>query len=248
MSAGIHLIIPMGGKGSRFSECGFAEPKPLLILNGKPFFYWATQSIKNFVTLKSLTFVVLKEHIEGFAINEIIHSFYPEANIVVLDHVLNGAVLTCVEGVKHITDERPVVFNDCDHMFFCSEFNEFCEKGDFNDGTNGALLTFPSDNSKFSFLRLDVDGSVIGTVEKQAVSPYAICGAYYFRNKKIFDLAVNQYLRRCDYSEFFVSGLYNFIAEEKTSIRNFTVDMHVTFGTPEEYLDAKSCKEFERFI
>lgn len=247
MSAGIHLIMPMGGKGSRFSECGFAEPKPLLMLNEKPFFYWATQSIKGFVTLKSLTFVVLKEHIEEFAIDEVIHSYYPEADIAVLDHVLNGAVFTCVEGVRHITDDSPIVFNDCDHMFYCSEFNEYCETGDYS-GMDGALLTFQSDDPKFSFLKVGEDGRVIGTVEKQAVSQYAICGAYYFCNKKTFEAAVRRYLHQCDYKEFFVSGLYNSMAEEKGCIRNFKVDMHLAFGTPEEYLDAKSSKEFERFI
>ena len=38
MSQGIHLIMPMGGKGSRFSENGFSIPKPLIIINDKPFF------------------------------------------------------------------------------------------------------------------------------------------------------------------------------------------------------------------
>ena len=33
---------------------------------------------------------------------------------------------------------------------------------------------------------MDETGNVIHTVEKQAVSTHAICGAYYFKNKKLF--------------------------------------------------------------
>ena len=64
MSSKIHLVMPMGGAGSRFFKNGFIIPKPLIELNGKPFFYWATQSIVKFVDVEDITFVVLKKHIE----------------------------------------------------------------------------------------------------------------------------------------------------------------------------------------
>ena len=37
----IHLIMPMGGGGTRFGNMGFELPKPLIELQGRPFFYWA---------------------------------------------------------------------------------------------------------------------------------------------------------------------------------------------------------------
>lgn len=46
----------------------------------------------------------------------------------VIPEVLAGAVLTCMAGVENINDDRPVLFNDCDHMFCCSEFNSMDEK------------------------------------------------------------------------------------------------------------------------
>ena len=112
MNNEIHLIMPMGGSGSRFSERGFELPKPLLKINGKPFFYWATQSIVKFTRVKSLTFVVLQEHIDKFQIDKEIKKYYPNSYIRILKHVLNGAVLTCLEGVKDIKDDLPILFND----------------------------------------------------------------------------------------------------------------------------------------
>lgn len=108
----INLIMPMGGGGTRFGNQGFDVPKPLIEIYGKPFFYWATQSLAKFVELQSLTFVVLKEHVEKFHIDEVIKKYYPDANIVVILEVLPGAVLTCKAGVQKVTDSEPILFNE----------------------------------------------------------------------------------------------------------------------------------------
>ena len=34
-----HLIMPMGGAGSRFANSGYMLPKPLIEIEGKPFFF-----------------------------------------------------------------------------------------------------------------------------------------------------------------------------------------------------------------
>ena len=62
----LHLIMPMGGAGSRFFKNGFVMPKPLIEINGKPFLYWATQSIIKDVDVADITFIVLKQHITEF--------------------------------------------------------------------------------------------------------------------------------------------------------------------------------------
>lgn len=243
----IHLIMPMGGAGSRFFNDGFVLPKPLIEINDKPFFYWATKSISKYVDLADITFVILQEHINNFNIDDKILKYFPDANIVAIPRVLNGAVLTCMEGIKEINDDNPIVFNDCDHLFYCSLFNEYCNNGNF-DKIDGALLTFISEDPKFSFLELDDNDNVIRTVEKEAISNKAICGAYYFKNKNIFLNNANQYLNECNYSEYFVSGVYNTMIKNKLIIKNFTVDSHLPFGTPEEYEIAKNSDQFERLL
>lgn len=243
----IHLIMPMGGAGSRFFKNGFVMPKPLIEINGYPFLYWATLSISKFVDVEDITFVVLKQHIEEFKIDEVIKKYFPEAKIEVIPELLNGAVLTCMHGVQSINDDLPIIFNDCDHMFTCKDFYSFCEKGIF-DMPDGALLTFESSDPKYSFLQMDETGNVIHTVEKQAVSTHAICGAYYFKNKKTFLECANEYLDKCNYSEYYVSGVYNIMAEHNMRIDNFTCDMHLPFGTPDEYYAAEKSDEFERML
>lgn len=233
----IHLIMPMGGRGSRFQ--GLEEyPKPLIPLHERPFFYWATQSIVKNIEVQDITFVILKEHIERFCIDEQIKKYYPAAKIAVIPEVLNGAVLTCREGIKNLTDDGSLIFNDCDHAFRSREFETFCRSiGDYS--LDGALISFLSTEPVYSYLQKDSDGNVIQTVEKKVISNEAICGCYYFRNKQIFSKMIGLYLKECSYKEYFVSGMYNTMARKGMVIKSFPADYHIPFGIPEEYEDAK---------
>ena len=78
--AKLHLVMPMAGRGSRFFENGFVMPKPLIEINDRPFFYWATQSIAKFVDCADITFVVLEEHIRDHAIDREIKPITPMPN------------------------------------------------------------------------------------------------------------------------------------------------------------------------
>lgn len=235
---GLHLIMPMGGGGTRFGDEGFSVPKPLIELQGKPFFFWAAQSVLKFVDVADIIFVVLQEHIDRFKINKKILEFYPEARIQVIPHILNGAVLTCSEGIKLVEDNEPILFNDCDHSFICKEFYEYCNNS-FSEHIDGALLTFKSNSSSYSYVRFDENRNVVGTVEKVVASDEAICGAYYFRNKGIFQNAVEIYLKKCAYKEYFISGVYNELVVLGKNLGTFRVDEHISFGTPKEYAEAK---------
>lgn len=236
----------MGGSGTRFCNKEFHVPKPLIDLNGKPFFYWATQSVLKYVETKDIIFVILKEHAEKFKLDEIIQKYYPDALIHIIPEVLNGALLTCIEGLKKINDDFPILFNDCDHAFFSREFQNFCNNG-FENNPDAALLTFKSNNPCYSYVKFDNCNNVIGTVEKQAVSNNAICGAYYFKNKNIFLSASEKYLQNCQYKEFFVSGVYNCL-DKTQNIRIFNLDKHISFGTPEEYEQATKNNDLENLI
>jgi len=232
----INLIQPMGGAGTRFFDDGFACPKPLIDLNGKPFFYWATQSVRRHAELESLVFVVLREHVEGFGIDREVLRHFPEAKIVVLEKVLNGAALTCLEGVKAIANDLPVLFNDCDHMFRSRAFEAFVT----DDGAaDGALLTFRSGEPNYSYVQYGEDGGIRRTAEKQVLSNDAICGAYYFRSAAVFAEAVEEYLNSCGYGEYYLSGIYNVMAWRGMKLLGFPTDFHVSFGTPAEYEAAK---------
>lgn len=244
MNGKLHLIMPMGGAGSRFFKNGFVMPKPLIEINSKPFLYWSTRSIEKYIDVADVTFVVLKQHIAEFHIDEVIMQYFPTAKIeaVEWDEVKSGPVMTCLAGLKNIDDDQPILFNDCDHMFACDSFAQ-----DMNTGSwdyDGALLTFESDQPQFSYIQYE-NGRIVGTVEKKVVSNHAICGAYMVRNAQMFREMAEEYLKNCNYSEFFVSGIYNVMCRKGLSVQNYTVDFHVPFGTPTEYEQAQGSAYFK---
>ncbi len=233
-----NLIMPMGGAGTRFLNNGYECPKPLIDLNGQPFFKRACDSIYGQVELASLTFVVLQDHIDRFGIDEKIRSYYPEAHIEVLPHVLNGAVLTAIEGAKTIENDLPVLFCDCDLMFKSKELYDLYNAESFE--ADGSLLTFDSDLDRYSYVQTDENGYALKTAEKKVISTHAITGAYGFVNAGLFLDAAEKYMDECEYKEYFMSGIYNILIRELRKIKVLKVDETVNFGTPEEYEAAKT--------
>lgn len=233
----------MGGGGTRFLNSA-VMPKPLIDLQGKPFFYWATKSLLFDELTQDVTYVVLQEHIDNYNIDKKILKYFPDAKIIALPHILNGAVLTSIEGVRDICDDLPVIFNDCDHAFTSEQLRAFLQNID--DEVYGAFVTFQSNEPKFSYIRYDEQGNIIGTIEKEVVSSDAICGAYYFKNKTVFEKYAASYLNNCAYKEFFMSGVYNELCRDGKTLAKFDTDVHLSFGTPDEYLEIKDSHEFQR--
>lgn len=248
MNNKLHVVMPMGGAGSRFFRNGFVMPKPLIEINGKPFLYWATKSLTKYLDNYDLTFVVLESHISEFSIDKIIQQYFSEAQIVAVtsEEVHSGPIMTCLAGIKNLHDDVPIIFNDCDHMFRCSDFHSAMNAG--NVHADGALLTFHSNEPQFSYIQYDDDGAICGTVEKKVVSDQAICGAYYVRNADVFRKTAAQYLNECAYAEFFVSGVYNVMCQHDMSVKHYEVDFHVPFGTPVEYEAARNSAHFSEFL
>lgn len=247
MCTKIHLIMPMCGRGSRFSKEGYDFPKPLIKIYDRPFFYWATRSISRFVELASIDFVILQEHVDRYSIDKEIVKFFPQANIHVLPDVTEGAVITCLTGIEGIKDDLPIMFNDCDHLFKSTALNSYLQ-GEIDKTIHGLLLTFRSNEDKYSFAEKDVHGNVIRTVEKQVISDEAICGCYYFGNAEIFRNAAEQYLRKCEYSEYYISGVYNIMIKNKECVRTMLTDFHIPFGVPDEYEIAKCDEHYKELF
>lgn len=238
MATKVHLIMPMGGRGSRFSNEGFDFPKPLIQIYNNPFFYWATKSISKFIDLASLDFVVLQEHVDKYSIDKEIIRYFPEARLHILPEVTKGAVVTCLKGIEDIEDDLPIMFNDCDHLFKSNSLNAYFSEGIKKD-IEGILLTFNSNEDKYSYVEKDINGNVIRTIEKEVISDEAICGCYYFSNTNVFKNAAEKYLKKCNYTEYFMSGVYNIMIEEGQCVRTMLTDFHVPFGVPDEYEVAK---------
>jgi dTDP-glucose pyrophosphorylase len=244
----LHAIIPMAGEGARFAAIGCDLPKPLVPLQGRPFLYWSAAALLGSLPLASLTFVVLRRHIEEHAIDAVIRAFFPAARLVALDAVLNGPVLTCLAGVRDLDDDLPVLFNDCDHLFHSQALVRWIASGrGLAPGQGGSLVSFSADDPAYGYLSESSPGQVGSTVEKRVVSRHAICGAYLFRNHAVFRTAAEAHLGDCPYGEFFMSGVYNTLIGQGLAVNHLPLDLHLSFGTPTELAAVADNGLFGRF-
>jgi dTDP-glucose pyrophosphorylase len=222
----------MAGRGSRFSDSGIEEPKPLIALRGRPFFWWAVESVRREVAVRQMIFVVLEEHCERFDIDRKILEFYPHAEIVKLDAVTAGAAETAKIGIETVRGNGPIAINDCDHAFVCPNLPVVADA--LQSNASGALLCFRSTSPAYSYLRLDAAGEIIGTVEKKVASPFAIAGCYMFSSASVFSDLYKDYSSTCPYDELFVSGLYDLLVKRDKKLLRVEADHHCSFGTPHE--------------
>jgi NDP-sugar pyrophosphorylase family protein len=217
----------MAGRGSRFANGGTLLPKPLLTLWGRPFFWWAAESVRRVLDPVEMAFVVLGDHVRDFAIDRRIGEIYPDARIVVAPEVTSGAAETAKLGVEQLRHRGPVIVNDTDHAFIVPR--------SLRDRMETAtLLSFRSVSPAYSYARLDHAGRVIGTVEKQVVSRHAIAGAYLFTSPAQYLDAWAGYESDRPYDESFVSGLYDRLIAQAAPVSLHELEAHISFGTPEE--------------
>lgn len=237
----VHLVMPMAGRGSRFSEAGFDLPKPLLRLYGQPFFWWATESVRRSFDVQTTTFVILAEHVAQHQLDRAVLDRYPDARLVVLDQPTAGALVTAVAGCRVAPGTGMVVVNDCDHAFDAETMAAALPR--LSEGASGFLCHFRSANPAYSYAAYDEAGHLVRTVEKQVVSDLAIAGAYGFRDRDTFLRHAALYEQDCPYAEPFMSGVYNNIVAAGGVVRGALLDRHISFGTPAEFGRAADAME-----
>ncbi len=228
----VALVMPMAGRGSRFQQGGRATPKPLIELRGHPFLWWATESVTQAVAVREMVFVVLTEHVDAFGIDARIRAYYPQARIVAIPEVTAGAAETAAIGVAALQTAGPFAVNDCDHAFLAEGLCPLVER--LHGTVGGALLGFAATSPAYSYVRMDAAGRVVGTVEKEAVSPFAIAGCYLFTDPAAFAERFERYRVACTYGELFLSGMYNTMIADGAEVLFHGLARHVPFGTPDE--------------
>lgn len=243
----LHIIMPMAGEGSRFAKAGWTTPKPLIELRGVPLFMRAINSVALEGVDMKYSFIVRQEHIENQGIDKLIKDIQPDANVFSVLKTTRGAVETCLVAESAIDDEDAIVVMDCDLEFRSVRYNELVAAAlsvPANQADGGALVSFDSDNPRYSYALVDKEGRVLRTAEKEPISNHALCGAYFFGSGRDFKRIAHQLLDDGTQgkAEFYVSLLYNYLLVEGKVVRLATMEEYYSYGTPEELLAYSTIK------
>lgn len=235
----LHIVMPMAGEGSRFTNAGWTTPKPLIELKGQPLFKHAISSVSADGIEMKYSFIVRHEHIEKYGIDAGIKSFLPEANIFSVMKTTRGAVETCLMAESAITNDDAVIVMDCDLEFRSKRFIEIIKQilaQPLQEAEGGALVSFESQEPKYSYAALDDNGFVARTAEKEVISNHALCGAYFFSSGKRFKEIAHKLLNEPEFKkpEYYVSLLYNYMLSAGEKVFLAPMEEYYSYGTPEE--------------
>ena len=229
----------MAGEGSRFLKEGWTTPKPLIELNGQPFFKPAISSVTDKDIQMKYSFIVRQEHIDKYQIDKGIRSFLPEANLFSVVKTTRGAVETCLIAENAIADDDAVIVMDCDLEFRSKKFMEIIKQilnKPIEEATGGALVSFESNEPRYSYAALGEDGFVARTAEKEVISNHALCGAYFFASGRRFKQIAHLLLAEPAFTkpEYYVSLLFNYLLKDCEKVWLAPMEEYYSYGTPEE--------------
>ena len=202
------IVLPIAGRGSRFADAGYTDPKPLIPIFGTPMIALVVANVRP-SRPHQFVFVAQQEHLDGTTLRNVLERSAPGCAIVSVDHVTDGAACTVLAAKEFIDNEQPLMLANSD-QYVDTDINAFLAMSDQSD-VDGVIMTFPADHPKWSYVRRDKTQNVVEVLEKQVVSNEATVGIYNFRSGHKFVAAAETMIsqnKRVN-GEFYVAPVYN---------------------------------------
>jgi NDP-sugar pyrophosphorylase family protein len=224
------LVIPLAGFGTRFPESEWKLPKPLIKLNGKTLLEYSVRSIP--ITEEDSILFIIRKDTNYESLQEEIHRICVGRNYAIhtLSRPTRGQAETVYMGTLGLNPLEEILIHNGDSAMNMKGFH----RSSFADGI---LVTFHSNESRWSYVKIDDDGYVSQVEEKVVISDIASTGTYYFSSIRLFQECFLNYMNEYDNSsEIYVAPLYNQMIS-----RNRRVVLHETndffcLGTPQDLM------------
>jgi NDP-sugar pyrophosphorylase family protein len=235
-------LIPMAGKGSRFADVGYKDPKPLIPVSGKPMILQAAGCLPS---AEKFIFVCLEDHLKRYPIREKLMQVYPQAKVVRLNQVTQGQACTCEVGLEGEDLESPLFIAASDNAMV---WNADMYQELLDDPTVDCIaVSFRHDLSSernpqmYGWIKVDNDNNILGVSVKKPISDHpfedhAIVGAFYFRKARFFLEALKRLYQqniRVN-NEFYVDSCIQQIIEMGFKAKVFELDSYICWGTPQD--------------
>lgn len=233
----LNIVIPMAGRGSRFANVGYELPKPLIPVHGRPMIGLVTRNLRPRQPHRFI-FLCLQEHIEKYDIDRLLKGWEQGCEIVIVDHVTEGAACTVLLAKKLINNDDSLMIANSD-QWVDTDINAYLDTMKALN-LDGLIMTMWADDPKWSFVRIDEQGHVTEVVEKKVISNEATVGIYNFRKGADFVAAAEKMIKKNARvnGEFYVAPVYNELIAQGQAIGYFNIgevgDGMYGLGVPED--------------
>ena len=236
-------LIPLAGRGSRFANEGYKDPKPLIDVSGKPMIIQAANSLPN---SSNYIFVCLQDHLDRYPLENILINTYPNAKMVSIYEVTEGQAITCKLGLENVDENLSLLIAATDNgMIYNKE--KYMNLIDVED-VDAIIFTFRHHISSkinpqmYGWVKTDDDNNADGISVKIPISddPYndhAIVGTFYLKKVEYFNKALKNLLDKNIRvnGEYYVDSLMGELIEMDFKVKVFEIDDYICWGTPNDY-------------
>lgn len=245
-------LIPLAGRGSRFSELGYNKPKPLIDVSGKPMIIQAANSLPSSQTK---IFVTLKGHLTKYNLDKILKDYFNNSKIISVDQVTEGQAITCSLGLKNLDVNLPLIVSATDNgmIYDQKKYQELAE----DEQVDAIIFTFRHHISSklnpqmYGWVKIDKNNSATHISVKQQISddPYedhAIVGTFWFKKIKYFHQGLERLITKDIRvnNEYYIDSLMDELLKLELNVKVFEVADYICWGTPNDYETFKYWQSF----
>lgn len=208
----LNIVLPIAGRGARFSNAGYSVPKPIIPVHGMPMIELVLRNVRPACPHR-VAFLALEDHLVGTGLRAILEQAAPDAAIIPVRKVTEGAACTALLGRAFMDSNEPLMLVNSDQVVDI-DINAYLASLDNHDA-DGLIMTMWADDPKWSFVNLASNGLVTRVVEKEVVSNDATVGIYNFRRGRDFVQAADRMIEKGlrVRGEFYVAPVYNEMIE-----------------------------------
>ena len=214
----------MSGSSQAFKDAGYAYPKNLVEIGGKPLVQRVLEHMRPLQSLGARLVCVLRhdenrKHHTG----AVIHLIEPTAEVVELNADTSGAACSALMAVEHVNNAHPLIIVNGDQLLLDIDLVSVVR--DFQQRSlDGGVIVFEDIHPRWSFVKCDEQGLVVETAEKRPISNLATAGFYYFAKGSDFVLAATEMIKK----DAQVGGLFYICpAYNELILRQRRIGVHV---------------------
>lgn len=228
-----NIVIPMAGRGSRFSQ--FNLPKPLILVDGKPMIWHAIMSLGfsgNYIYITRK----YDDNTLNVELNQILNDVTPNCRIIEIDYVTEGPASSALLAKEFINNNTPLFITNCDRITHWNpdNFLKFVSETD----ADGVVTTWNHIAPTESFIELDENGNGIRLVEKEIISDHPLNGMHYWKKGRFFVESAKEMIEKNIRfnNEFYISATYNQMIGSGLKVKIFKMgdNEHFSLGSPED--------------
>ncbi|WP_174847363.1 nuclear transport factor 2 family protein [Yersinia artesiana] len=239
----MNIITPMSGESLYETSTDFLYPKLLTEINNKTLFEYSQEAFESLCEDKKMIYIIPQKYNNKFGIGSIVNIITNNKGIIIpLQGITAGALCSCLLAIDELDQDKELIITSADHYLK----DNIQEVVDYfrSKNADAGVLTFESVHPKWAFIKKNLEGDIIQSSEKVAISRNAIAGFFYFKKASDFIETAKNVIRKRSYvnDKFYISSCLNELILDGAKIVSKPLEDNIYYN----FYDVHAIKYFER--